>query len=145
MWTQDFMKFFDLQTQQKLSQLHFLDPIRHGLLSRSPGQGAHRPRCKTHSYHQLIEMKFCMSHYRHKTIPEEKFVFGSFPILEYDVTNIPLSRSERVIEFRYLSPENGSKFKKKMSFYVQNRFSRPRIDLPSKFQQFPSRGKLFHF
>ena len=32
-----------------------------------------------------------------------------------------------------------------MSFYVQNRSSRPKIDPPCQFQQFPSIGKIFHF
>ena len=32
-----------------------------------------------------------------------------------------------------------------MSFYVQNRSSRPKIDPPCQFQQFSSIGKIFHF
>ena len=32
-----------------------------------------------------------------------------------------------------------------MSFYVENRSFRPEIDPSCQFQQFPSRGKLFHF
>ena len=32
-----------------------------------------------------------------------------------------------------------------MSFYVQNRSSRPKIGSPCQFQQFSSRGKFFHF
>ena len=32
-----------------------------------------------------------------------------------------------------------------MSFYIQNRSSRPKIDPPCQFQQFLSLGKIFHF
>ena len=32
-----------------------------------------------------------------------------------------------------------------MSFYVQNRSSRPKIDPPCQFQQFSNIGKIFHF
>ena len=61
-------------------------------------------------------------------------------VLEISRRKISLGRRERGIKFGYLPPENGFTFKK-MDFYVQNRFSRPKIDP----QQFSSRGKLFHF
>ena len=48
------------------------------------------------------------------------------------------------MKFGYLNLENGFNFKK-LSFYVQNRSSRPKIDPPSQFQQFSSIGKIFHF
>ena len=48
------------------------------------------------------------------------------------------------MKFGYLPPENGFNFKK-MSFYVQNRSSRPKIDPPCQFQQFSNIGKIFHF
>ena len=57
---------------------------------------------------------------------------------------ISLGRGEWVMKFGYLPPENGFNFKK-MSFYVQNRSSRPKIDPPCQFQQFSSIGKIFHF
>ena len=46
---------------------------------RRGGPGLH---AKNQVYHQLIEMKFCMSHYRHKNIPDAKFEFCSSSIFE---------------------------------------------------------------
>ena len=65
-------------------------------------------------------------------------------VLEIWRHKISLRRRERVMKFGYLPPENGFNFKK-MSFYVQNRSSRPKIDPPCQFQQFLSIGKIFHF
>ena len=54
-------------------------------------------------------------------------------------------RTEQVIKFGYLPPENGFK-SKKMSFYVQNRSSRPKIDLPRvNFSIFQAKEKFFIF
>ena len=65
-----------------------------------------------------------MSHCGHKSIPDAKFESSSFG----DTTSQNLTWSrEQVIKFGYLPPENGFNFKK-MSFYVQNRSSRPKID-----------------
>ena len=41
--------------------------------------------------------------------------------------------------------KTGWTFKKKKSFYVQNRSPRPKIDPPCQFQQFSSREKFFSF
>ena len=57
---------------------------------------------------------------------------------------ISLGRRERVIKFGYLPSENAFNLKR-TNFYVQDRSSRPKIDPPCQFQQFPSRGKCFHF
>ena len=65
-------------------------------------------------------------------------------VLETWRHKISLGRREQVMKFGYLPPENGFNFKK-MSFYVQNRSSRPKIDPPCQFQQFSSIGKIFHF
>ena len=65
-------------------------------------------------------------------------------VLEIWRHKISLRRREWVMKFGYLPPENGFNFKK-MSFYVQNRSSRPKIDPPCQFQQFSSIGKIFHF
>ena len=43
---------------------------------------------------------------------------------------------EQVIKFGYLALENGFNFKKKKSFYVQNRSSRPKIDPHVNFSNF---------
>ena len=49
------------------------NPIRPGLFSRSPcprGEGELRgPDAKNQGQHQSIEVKLCMSHYIHKSIP----------------------------------------------------------------------------
>ena len=66
-------------------------------------------------------------------------------VLEIWRHKIFLKRREQVIRFDYLPPENGFNFKKKTSFYVQNRSSRPKIDPPCQFQQFSSREKFFSF
>ena len=65
-------------------------------------------------------------------------------VLEIWRYKISLGRREQVIKFGYLPPENGFSFKK-MSFYVQNRSSRHKIDPLYQFQQFSSRRKFFHF
>ena len=50
-----------------------------------PG-GLRGPDAKNHSYHQPIEIKFCLSHYSHKSIPDAKFESGSFTSFE-DMTS----------------------------------------------------------
>ena len=51
------------------------------LLSRLSGPGGLTGlHAKNQDYHHLIGMKFCMSHYRQKTIPDAKFEFGSSSI-----------------------------------------------------------------
>ena len=41
---------------------------------------AQRPGCqKNQGYYQPIEMKLCMSHYSHKSMPDVRFESGSFP------------------------------------------------------------------
>ena len=56
------------------------NPIRPGLFSRSPGLGGglRGPDAKNRSEHQPIKMKFGMSHYGHKSIPDAKFESDSF-------------------------------------------------------------------
>ena len=76
-----------------------------------------------------------MSHYDQKSIPDAKFESDSSSSFG-DMTS--------QMKIGYLPPENGFNFKK-MSFYVQNRSSRPKIDPPCQFQQFSSIGKIFHF
>ena len=89
-------------------------------------------------------MKLCMDHYIHKSISDAKFeADSSFSFGDMTSQNFP-KRRERVIQFGYLPPENGFNLKK-MSFYVQNRSSRPKIETPCQFQQFSKRGKFFHF
>ena len=90
-------------------------------------------------------MKLDMGHYGHKSIPDAKFESSSSFSLEIWRHKISLGRRERVIEVGYSPLENGRNFFEKMSFYVQNRSSGPKIDPPCQFQQFSSRGKFFHF
>ena len=77
-----------------------------------------------------------MSHYGHKSIPDAK--------CESDSSSSFGDMTSQVMKFGYLPPENEFNFRK-MSFYVQNRSSRPKIDPPCQFQQFSSIEKIFHF
>ena len=85
-----------------------------------------------------------MSHYTHKSIPDAKFASGSSSSFG-DMTsqNFPWKK-ERVIKFGYLPPENGFNFKN-MTFYVQNRSSRPKIDPRVNFSNFQAEENSFHF
>ena len=56
-------------------------------------------------------------------------------VLEIWRHKISIGRRERVMKFGYLPPENGFNFKK-MSFYVQNRSSRRKIDPHVNFSNF---------
>ena len=89
-------------------------------------------------------MKLGTSRYGHKSIPDAKFESGSSSSFR-DMTsqNFPRKR-ERVIRFGYLPLKNRLNLKK-MSFYVHNRSSRPKLTPQCQFQQFPSGGKCFHF
>ena len=51
------------------------------------------PDAKNQGYHQLIEMKLCMSQYSYESMPDAKFEIGSFSGFG-DVTsqNFPLKR-----------------------------------------------------
>ena len=74
-------------------------------------------------------MKLCMSHYIHKSIADAKFESDSCSIFA-DVTSQNFPRKKGTShQIGYLPPEKGFNFKKK-EFYVQNRSSRPKIDLP---------------
>ena len=46
------------------------------------GGGLRGPAAKHRGYHQLIEIKFCMSHYSHDSMPDAKFKSGSFSSFE---------------------------------------------------------------
>ena len=87
-------------------------------------------------------MKLGMGHYGHKSIPDVKFESGSHSSFG-DMTsqNFPQKKG-RSHQIRLFTPEFNFK---KMSFYVQNRSSRPKIDPTCQFQPFPSREKFFHF
>ena len=85
-----------------------------------------------------------MSHYGHKSIPDAKFKSGSSTSFR-DITSQNFPRKKGTShQIRLLPPENGFNLEKKnMSFYVQNRSFRPKIDPSCQFQQFPSGGKFF--
>ena len=57
--------------------LQNINPNRPELFSRSPGSDA-----KNQGYYKLIEIKLCMNHYNHKSMPDAKFESGSFLVLE---------------------------------------------------------------
>ena len=85
-----------------------------------------------------------MSHYGHESIPDAKFESDSlFSFGDMTSQNFPRKKGTSH-EIRLFTPGNGFNFKK-MSFYVQNRSSRPKIDPPCQFQQFSSIGKFFIF
>ena len=65
-------------------------------------------------------------------------------VLEIWRHKVSLGKREQVIEFGYLPPENGFNFLK-MSFYVQNRFSRPKIDHPMSISAIFKHRKIFSF
>ena len=65
-------------------------------------------------------------------------------VLEIWRHKISLGIRERVMKFGYLPPENGFNFKK-MSFYVQNRSSRSKIDPHVNFSNFQAWEKIFIF
>ena len=120
-------------------------PNKHGLFSRSPGSGGLRgPDAKSQGQLQPIEMQLQMRHYNHKSIPDARFESGSSSNFE-DMTsqNFP-QKKEQVIEFGYLSPENRLNFKK-ISFYVQNRSSSPKVDPHVNFSNFQAEEMFFIF
>ena len=66
-----------------LCKFNYFNPIRPGLFSHLPGPGGgggglRGPDVKIQGYHQLIEMKLCMSQYSHESMPGSKFECGSF-------------------------------------------------------------------
>ena len=71
----------------------YLNPIRPGLFSHSPGPGG---GVQTHECQksvltsQLIEMKLGMGHYGHKSIPDANIEFGSsFSFRDLTSQNLP--------------------------------------------------------
>ena len=71
----------------------YLYPIRPGLFSRLPGRGGgglRGPDGKNQGQHQPIEIKLCMCHYIHKSIPDAKFeVDSSFSFGDMMSQNFP--------------------------------------------------------
>ena len=85
-----------------------------------------------------------MSHYGHKSIPDAKFESDSSSSFG-DMTSQNFPRKKGTShEIRLFTPENGFNFKK-MSFYVQNRSSRPKIDPHVNFSNFQAQEKFFIF
>ena len=84
------------------------NPIRSGLFSRSPG-----PDAKNHGYHQPIEIKFCVSHYSHNSLPDAKFESGSFSSVG-DMTsqNFPLQEGNESSNSGIYPPKMGLTLKK---------------------------------
>ena len=76
-----------------------------------------------------------MSQYSYERMPDAKLESGNFSgFADMTSQNVPLKRGTSH-KIGYLPPENGFNFEK-MSFYVQNRSFRPKVDLPCQFQQF---------
>ena len=88
-------------------------------------------------------MKFCMSHYTHKSIPVAKFEFGSSSSFG-DMASQNFSRKKATShQIRLFPPENEFNFKN-MTSYVQNRSSRPKIDPHVNFSNFQAE-EIFSF
>ena len=123
-----------------------LNPIRPVLFSRLPGpRGGSEtcmPKIKVNIYR--LKWNFAWVIISIKAFLMHNLRLIAFLVLEIWHHKISFRRREWVIKFGYLSPENGFNVQK-MGFYVQNCSSRPKIDPPCQFQQFSSRGKIFHF
>ena len=79
-------------------------------------------------------MKLSVIQYFNESMPDTKFESGSFSSFGDMMSKIfPLKRGQ-VIKFRYLSTENGFNLEKN-EFLCPDLFFRPKIDLPSQFQQ----------
>ena len=74
----------------------------------------------------------------------QNFSVVALLVLEIWRHKISVGRMEPAIKFGYLPPENGFNFKK-MSFYVQNRSSRPKIDPPMSISAISKQRKIFSF
>ena len=80
-------------------------------------------------YHQPIQMKLCLSHYSHESMPDAKFESGRFSIFG-DIMSQNFSLDKGTSHrFRLLTHGKWVKLKK-VSFYVKNRYPLPNIDLP---------------
>ena len=123
-----------------------VNSIRPSLFSRSPGPGggseAQMPKIKVNINQLKWNLAWVIMAI--KAFLMQNLSLIALLVLEIWRHKISLGRREQVMKFGYLPPENGFNFKK-MSFYVQNRSSRPKIDPPCRFQQFSSIGKIFHF
>ena len=122
-----------------------VNPVRPGLFSHSPGLGGLRGSdAKNQGWHPPIEMKLCMSHYSHKTIPDAKFeAGGSSSFGDMTSQNFPLKK-KRVIRLGYLPPENEFNFKRNELLCPESFFSTqnwPPMSISAIFKQ----RNIFHF
>ena len=82
---------------------------------------------KNQCYHQPTEMKFCMSHYSYKYMPDARFESGSFfSFGDMMSQNFPLKWGTSY-QIRIFTLGRWDDFEK-MSFRVQNRSFQPKID-----------------
>ena len=89
-------------------------------------------------------MKLCISHYTHKSIPVAKFESGgSFSFGDMTSHSFPQKKGMRH-QIRLFTPENGFRFND-MTFCVQNRSSRPRIDPHVNLSNFQAQENCFIF
>ena len=125
-----------------MTKVFFVNPIRPGLFSRSPGpRGAQSPGCQ--------KSKLTSTDWNEiQAFLVQNLRLIAPLVLEIWRHKISLGRRERVIRFGYLPLENGKTFKK-MGFYVQNRSSRPKTDPPPprhvSFSNFQAEEKVFIF
>ena len=90
-------------------------------------------------------MKLCVSHYNHKSIPDAKFEAGNSSSFR-DMTSQNFPRKKGISrKIRLFTTRKTGLTLKKMSFYVLNHSSRPKIDPPCQLHQFSSRGNFSHF
>ena len=129
---------FNLDLKPFLS-IFVLKPIRPSLFSCSPGTGD----AKNQNYHQMIEIKFCVSYYSHKSMPDAKFESDSFSTFGDMMSQISPSGREQVIKLGYLPPENGFNLKK-MSFLSRIVLLDPKLT-PMLILAISKQRKIFSF
>ena len=84
---------------------------------------------KNRGQHELIEMKLCVRHHNHESIPHAKFEADSLSSFRDTTSQIFPQNKGISNQIRLLPPENGFNLKKRV-FNVQNRSSLPKVDLP---------------
>ena len=88
-------------------------------------------------------MKLSVSHYNHKSIPDTKFESGSsFSFGDMTSRNFPQKKGT-THQIQLFTPVKRGLTFKQMSFYVQNRCSRSKIDPHVNFSNFKAEEHFF--
>ena len=90
-------------------------------------------------------MELCMSNDSHKSIPDAKFEADRLSSFG-DMTSQNFPRKKGMShQIRQFTPRKTGLTLKKMSFYVQNRSSRPKIDSPMSISAIFKQRTIFSF